>query len=102
MKTNHLFITLLFLFLLKINMQAQTPSQTIRGTVVDKDAQNYLIGATVSLQNAGNEFGVVTDEKGYFKIENVPTGRHAILVNYLGYEPLLLQSVLITSEKNWF
>lgn len=99
MKNKTFLITLLFIISFKINMQAQNPTQTIRGTVVDKDAQIPLIGATVALQNLENKFGTVTDENGYFKIENIPTGRHNINVSYLGYEPLVLNSILLNSGK---
>lgn len=78
---------------------AQSGVQTIRGTVVDKDAQMPLIGATVTVIDLDPVMGAVTDVDGYFKLEGVPVGRRDIEVSYLGYEPLLMRSVMLTSSK---
>ncbi|GJM36237.1 MAG: prevent-host-death protein [Saprospiraceae bacterium] len=78
---------------------AQTPTQTIRGQVVDKDAQMPLIGATVVILNMDTPLGTTTDTDGYFKMEKVPVGRHTIQVAYLGYEEMIMSSILLTSGK---
>ena len=36
---------------------------------------------------------------GYFKIGNVPVGRHTLQVSYVGYEPLTIPNLLLTSGK---
>ena len=66
---------------------AQTLTQTIRGTVIDKDTQTPLAGAVVRL-NTEPPMGAYTDDQGKFRIEAVPVGSHALSVTYLGYENL--------------
>lgn len=81
------------------SLSAQQHTQTIRGKVIDKDAQMPLIGATIAVQLEGNMLGTVTDNDGDFKLENVPVGRQNIAISYLGYEPVLMNSILVTSGK---
>lgn len=63
----------------------------------DKQTQSPLIGATIKLTE-GNR-GSVTDEEGYFRIEGVPVGRISLSVSYLGYEPILLSNLSLSSGK---
>jgi len=99
MKNIQFLIVLLFILALQNLAEGQNPTQTIRGTVVDKDAQVSLIGATVLVAGLPTEYGSVTDLDGSFTIKNVPTGRHEIHVSYIGYEPLVLSNVLLSSGK---
>ncbi|PHN05790.1 TonB-dependent receptor [Flavilitoribacter nigricans] len=97
------FLTVLLLggllHLCASNAGAQNHVQTIRGQVRDIDTQTPLIGATVVLQTGTDPIGTVTDLEGKFRFESVPVGRFDLSVNYLGYEPLLLNSLLLTSGK---
>ena len=43
--------------------------------------------------------GASTDIEGNFKLKNIPVGRHDIEVSYIGYEPMALGSVMLTSGK---
>lgn len=78
---------------------AQSLMQTIRGQVRDIDTQIPLTGATVVLQFGDGSLGGVTDLDGKFRFEAVPVGRFDLAVNYLGYEPLVQTSLLLTSGK---
>ena len=78
---------------------SQSPVQTLRGTVVDKDVRLPLTGATVMLLHTDPVLGAVTDEAGRFRIEAVPVGRYDVQVSYLGYEPVVLPQLLIGSGK---
>ena len=79
--------------------KAQEFFQNIRGTITDKDSKMPLIGANIMIQNTDPVLGASTDVDGYFKIEKVPVGRHNIVVTYLGYEPAVLSSILLTTGK---
>lgn len=81
------------------HIQAQERTQTLRGTVIDKDAKIPLIGANISLEDVSPTVGTTTDLDGYFKLENIPVGRHDIQISYLGYEPIFMNGVLLTSGK---
>lgn len=93
---NVLLSVCLFLPLL---LSAQT--QTIRGTVLDQQSESPLIGATIQLLTAANTepIGATTDPDGQFALKNVPVGRQAIRVSYLGYEPLTVPNILVTAGK---
>lgn len=77
----------------------QQPTQVIRGTVIDKDIHLPLIGATVVLQGTNPLRGTTTDADGYFRIEEVPTGRYDLQVSYIGYENYFIGQLLVGSGK---
>ena len=95
------FWGLLGVLLMGINNQtfAQTHRQTIRGSIVDLDSQMPLIGATIAIKSNEQIYGGSSDFDGYFKIEQIPVGRLDIEITYLGYEPIVLSSVLLSSGK---
>ncbi len=74
-------------------------NQTIRGTLLDKESKVPLMGATLLIMNSDPAIGTTTDLDGSFRLENVPVGRHDIQVSYIGYEPMNLSSVMVTSGK---
>lgn len=74
-------------------------TQTIKGTVVDKESKEFLIGVTVTVVDLKEVVGTSTDEQGTFIIENVPVGKHIIQLTYIGYQPITIANVLVTSAK---
>lgn len=98
-KLNSLMASLYLIMAFSQPTFAQDITQTIRGTIIDEDSQLPLIGATVYIANLANSAGTTTDVDGEFRLENIPVGRHDILVSYLGYEPLQLKSVQVRSGK---
>ncbi len=80
--------------------RAQNLTQTVRGSVVDADAQYPLPGATVLLISDTTSFrGAQTDENGEFRIENVPVGRHQIKISFVGRKDVFMNNVVVTSAK---
>lgn len=51
-------------------------------------------------EKAQNTLGGVTDINGYFTINNVPVGRSILRISYVGYEPMILPNVEVTSGKD--
>jgi hypothetical protein len=94
-------ITSILFCLIFLQIQAQT-TQNIKGTVLDKDTRQPLIGATVEVTDLEVTKGTVTDIDGKFVIENVPTGRHDIQASYLGYDPTVIEGVVLNSAKELF
>lgn len=91
--------SLLLLFLTLPGMiSAQELTQTIRGTITDKETFEPLIGAKVVVVNSDPLIGAVADVEGQFRIEGVPVGRQSIRVTYVGYEPYVRQNIDITSK----
>lgn len=99
MKFIQLFFTITLLTLANTTLVAQTPVQTIRGTISDGDSKMPLIGANVIVLGLESPLGSNSDMEGYFKIEQVPVGRVNLRVSYLGYETANINEVLLTSGK---
>jgi hypothetical protein len=95
MKT-HVALTLL-LFLLSFTGFSQNLTQTIRGTVTDKDTKAPMEGALIRIE--GSELGGISDEAGKFRIAAVPVGRINLSVTYIGYEPYVAQQITLNSGK---
>ena len=92
-------ITTIFVLILTIYQLKAQSTQTVRGTVKDLQSEIPLIGATIQLMDTEKNMGTTTDENGYFVLENVPIGRQAFSVSYLGYESVTLPNVLINTGK---
>ncbi len=100
-----LFKKSLFLFLLiglTINTQAQDLVQTVKGKVIDADSKMTLIGVNVLIKTEDQMIGGTTDIDGLFKIKDVPVGRHDIEVSYIGYEPVMMNAIPLSSGKELF
>ncbi len=85
--------------MLSLKAYSQT-TQTIRGRVMDEVSKTPLIGVTVQvLGNFESPLGNATDADGFFAIANVPTGRQAIKVSYIGYEEQTIPNIIVTAGK---
>ncbi|MBN1599862.1 MAG: TonB-dependent receptor [Bacteroidales bacterium] len=71
--------------------------QTIRGTVVDKFSMQGLLGVNIVLVSSGQQKGTTSDGKGSFRFEEVPAGRHEIQFSYIGYKPVTISNILLSS-----
>ena len=80
-------------------ISAQTPSQVIRGKVVDAETKTGLEGANVIVMNTDPLLGMNTGTAGYFKILNVPVGRHSVKVSFMGYKTVVIPELLVSSGK---
>lgn len=92
---------LLLILLLSHSLPAisQGYTQIIRGTVVDKESQQPIAGAMVILLNSNPVKGATTDEKGRFKISDVPIGRQSVKVVFMGYNNVTIPDIQIVSGK---
>ena len=81
------------------SLTAQTPVRTLRGTVTDADTRTPLPGANVVLVNSQPLQGVTTDAQGLFRLEKVPVGRQSLQVTYIGYKPVIIPEILVTTGK---
>lgn len=95
---------LLFLFFSR-QVQAQdidpsaTLTQTVKGTVIDKDSRLPLANINVSLVSVNPVKAVLTDKDGKFRISAVPLGRQVLTISATGYATLDLTELLVTSAK---
>lgn len=94
----HKALSILLLLLIPLLAVAQR-TQTITGSVVDKESKSPLIGVNVSVTDVTPVAGTVTDENGKFSINNIPVGKHTISISYVGYRPYIQSNILVTSGK---
>lgn len=94
-----LVLVIAILFTFNSKTFAQDPTQTVRGNVVDKESRQVLFGANVIILNSQPLIGSITNEQGEFRIMNVPLGRKAIKVSYIGYNDILINDVIVNSAK---
>ncbi len=80
-----LIFLLIIVFLFGINSNAQDkPTTTIRGTLVDYQTQRPIPGASITI--TGSKLGANSQSNGEFRIEDVPAGRHELVISAIGYE----------------
>ena len=75
---------------------AQSTS-SIRGSVIDKDTQNPLVGANVFIENSG--LGATTDKEGRFVIQSVSDGIYILMCSYIGYEKESITLTLLNGQS---
>lgn len=86
MRTSLFLHTIIAVFLM-ISTQVSVYAYSLNGKIIDAANNEALSFATVSLKTANNmHYGVVTDQNGAFKITNLPEGKYALAVSYLGYD----------------
>ena len=73
--------------------------QRIKGHIADKESKAALPGVTVTISDITPPPGGVTDDNGDFSIENIPVGKHTVTISYMGYEPRVMNDILVTSAR---
>ncbi len=73
-------------------------TQTIRGTVYDKESKQPLLGASVVV-NGNSSKGAMSNEKGEFKITGVPVGRQSVSISFLGYKNATIDNLIVNKGK---
>lgn len=99
MNTTLTKLLLALLLITCLGVEAQNSTQTIRGTVIDKQAQLNLPGANVTIMNSNPPVGAVTDADGKFKIANVAPGRYDLKISYVGYKEIVQSNIVVTVGK---
>ncbi len=74
-------------------------TQTLRGTVRDRDSQQPLPFASVAIMNTYPMRGDITNESGQFRFENLPVGRYTLKISYVGYEEAVLSELQLGSAR---
>ncbi|MEO7214813.1 outer membrane beta-barrel family protein [Mucilaginibacter sp.] len=74
----------------------------IAGTVIDSLTKKPVDYATISVFKSGGTVpinGVLTDEKGNFKLDNVKSGSYKITISFLGYKTKTIDPVITSASK---
>src|SRR5438093_9657678 len=64
-------------------LDAQQPTGTITGQVIDSTTRQPLVGVSVVVEGTG--LGAITGEDGTFSIGDVPAGTHTLRARRIGY-----------------
>ena len=80
-------------------ISAQQLEQTIKGKITDAQSGSPVIGATIAVLTTDPLKGASTDIDGYFRISNVPVGRHTLKISFVGYEDKIVPELLVGSGK---
>ena len=92
-------IKLLFtIFLMLTSFINAQNKGNLNGRILDIQSQQPLPGATIVLEGSG--IGVVTNEEGYFSINEIPSKSYNLTASFLGYESETLYNVIVKSVGN--
>jgi hypothetical protein len=97
--TTRLYFFALVALLVAAGTRLGAQTQTLRGTVLDRQSEAPLPGATVVVTDLQPAAGTTTDANGTFELTGIPVGRHSLTVRFVGYEPGTLTNVLVTAGK---
>ncbi len=79
--------------------KSQNITQTIRGTIVEANTEIPVIGASVIIVGTNPLVGTTSNEKGNFRLEKIPVGRHTLQVSFIGYKTITLPAIELVSGK---
>ena len=102
---NYLLLVLLIPVLLLAqgkNKEKILPEVTVTGSVLDSINDNALAFATVSFLSIDNDAlvtGGICDEMGAFTVEKVSVGSYNLLVEYIGYEVLIIKNLKVRPSR---
>jgi hypothetical protein len=99
MKLQKIYLITFMLFLLSGIVTAQIRTQTLKGRILDTDTRVPLSFVNVYVLNSDPVIGTMSDDQGYFKLENVPLGRVSIQLSFLGYEEKTVSNLVLISGK---
>jgi hypothetical protein len=98
--SKHISLIVLGLVISLFDLFAQEVTQTIRGSVADSETKSPLFAATIAIYRDSSLVGAtISDEKGVFRIENVPVGRYMAVCSYMGYRQAVIPDVLLSTGK---
>ncbi len=92
-------VLMMVMFMFATSVYAQNHTQTVRGSVVDKNSKYPLIGANIILVGSNPLLGTATDVNGNFALAGVPIGRISIKISYTGYNDLVLSNLDLNTGK---
>ncbi len=91
----NIILSLLFILL----FSATYAQNTLSGTITDAKTNDAL--EQVSVYFPQLEKGAVTNEKGDYKISNLPAGSYKVILSYIGYQTIS-KTINITSNETIF
>ena len=90
--------TLIFHLLIFIGISFSQQKGSISGKVFDKQTNEALIGASVSIENSN--LGASSDLDGNYEIRNLQAGNYSIRVSYISYRTIVIKNIKVESGKS--
>jgi CarboxypepD_reg-like domain len=94
-----ILLLVLLLFLVVSPLSSQNLTQTIRGTIIDKQIKSPLPGVVIQVLNSNPAKGASTDIDGNFRITEIPVGRQSLKISFTGYKEIILTDLALSSGK---
>ncbi len=91
------FCIVILAFLISFGSSLAGETGKLTGTITDATTGQKLAGASVLIE--GTTLGSATDLDGDYTILRVPPGRHTISISFVGYQTLVVDNVLVESDK---
>ncbi len=79
-------------------LRAQESSGIVSGEIRDIHTQQPLPGSTVVI--SGTTLGASTNDRGYYIIKNVPSGKYQLKASMIGYENAFNTDVVVIPQRN--
>jgi hypothetical protein len=90
-----LIFLFIFLFYAITNTVYSQETGTIYGKVIDITNQQPVAGAVISIEKLNIKAG--SDDDGNFTVKEIPVGIYSVKIASLGYKPLFLDNVIVTT-----
>ena len=74
------------------------PTGFVKGKIIDINSQLPLVGANIVIKSTS--IGTISDDDGYFSIEDIPNGNYSISVSYIGYKTVYLPDIWLFNGIN--
>ncbi|HEV7621245.1 MAG TPA: carboxypeptidase-like regulatory domain-containing protein, partial [Flavisolibacter sp.] len=74
---------IILLFFISLSKITAAQNATLKGRIKDKSSNTQLRSASIYLQNIN--YQTISDNEGYYKIENIIPGSYLLTVNYIGF-----------------
>lgn len=97
LKAMNKFIILVWISLFATAAKTQNLTQTVRGIISDKISMKPLNGVTILVE--GNILSSISKDDGSFMITGVPVGRIRLTLSAVGYQPVIIPELLVTTGK---
>jgi len=78
------------------------PKGSIKGIVIDKQSENPVEYANLAVFQRKDSImvsGAITNQKGYFIIENLAYGNYYLRVSFIGYKSIFVPNIVITPKE---
>ena len=94
------FLSICLCFSIKIIFPNQDLTGVIRGQILDSENQLPLAGANILINK--NNLGTISDENGFFILEDISQGYYNISVSYIGYKLKIINDVWVRPRAHDF